>query len=108
MMSRTVTPSPLHPFTSSSIPCPLCDEAIDLDQPLVRISAEWSQVLLLRDRWAEIAEAFRNLESIEAASAALTLTPELTEEVLQFLCLEICGCRRVTCPACLDDYRSAL
>ena len=107
-MSRPGTASPLHPFTASSIGCPLCNEVIDLDKPRQRISTAWHEVLVHRDLWAKVAESFRRLQSIEAAAAALALTPELTEQILQFLCLEICGCRRVTCPACLDDYRSAL
>jgi hypothetical protein len=107
-MSHSITSSPPHPFTSSSALCPLCLEAIDLEQPLPRLSAEWREVLACRDRWADVAETFRNLESIEATAEATRLAPELVEQILYFLCLEICGCRRFTCPACLDDYRSAL
>ncbi len=108
-MNPTIPASPVHPCTATTAArCPLCDEAIDLVAPLGRLSTEWRDVLLHRDRWAEVAEAFRRLQSIEAAAEGLALTPEIVEQILQFLCLEICGCRRVTCPACLDDYRSAL
>jgi hypothetical protein len=106
-MQDPISLSPLPPFSLSPL-CPLCNETIDLNQPLRRISPEWSEALLHRNQWVAVAEAFRMLQSIEAAAEALRLTPELVERILQFLCLEICGCRRVTCPACLDDYRSAL
>ncbi len=106
-MQDPISLSTLPPFSLSTL-CPLCNETIDLDQPLHRLSPEWREVLLHRNQWAAVAEAFRTLQSIEAAAEALTLAPELVEQILQFLCLEICGCRRVTCPACLDDYRSAL
>lgn len=106
-MKVSITASPLYRFTSFAH-CPLCFAAIDLDQPLARLSNEWREVLEVRDQWPAVAELFHQLQTFEAVAAALSLTPERVEKILQFLCLEICGCRRVTCPACLDDYRNAL
>ncbi|MEW6128678.1 MAG: hypothetical protein AB1757_16685 [Acidobacteriota bacterium] len=107
-MNSSATSSTVHPVTASSTNCPLCFEAIDVDQPLARLSSEWREVLEVRERWRDVAEGFHKLQTFEAVAEALSLAPELVEKILQFLCLEICGCRRVICPACLDDYRNAL
>jgi hypothetical protein len=100
--------SPLHPITPSSALCPLCDQELDLTIADDRVAAKWRTVLTHRHLWAEVAEQFRACQSIEVAAEALSITPELSETVLQFLCTEICGCRRVTCVSCLDDYRNLL
>jgi hypothetical protein len=95
-------------FANSSVPCPLCDEEISLYVPVHRVSAKWHDAFDQRDKWVEVAEQFRIHQSIEGAAQALSITPALTEYLLQFLCTEICGCRTVTCVSCLDDYRSVL
>jgi hypothetical protein len=92
----------------SSVRCPLCDEEISLQVPAYRVPARWREAFPHREIWGEVAEQFRARQSIEAAAAALSITTTLAEYLLQFLCTEICGCRRVTCVSCLDDYRNLL
>lgn len=88
--------------------CPLCGEELDLDVPDWRISNKWSEALAHRDKWAIVSKEFRNRRSIEAAAASLSISDDLARHLLEFVCMEICGCRTVTCVSCLDDYRSEL
>ena len=88
--------------------CPLCGERLSLDIPAHRVPTKWRAVLFYRDRWAAASEAFAETESFEGAAARLQLTPAMAELILGFLCREVCGCRRVICTSCLDDYRNAL
>ena len=91
-----------------SVLCPLCDEEINLNVPIHRVSARWRDAFNQQDKWIEVAEQFRTHQSIEVAAQALFITPALAQYLLQFLCTEICGCRTVTCISCLDDYRNVL
>lgn len=88
--------------------CPLCGDELSLDIAAHRVPLRWRGVLFYRDRWATVAEAFAATESIEGAAARLAIPPTIVESILGFLCREVCGCRRVICTSCLDDYRNAL
>ena len=88
--------------------CPLCGDRLSLDVAAHRVPVKWRGVLFYRDRWAGLSRAFADTESIEGAAARLGLTPAIAELILGFLCREVCGCRRVICTSCLDDYRNAL
>jgi hypothetical protein len=88
--------------------CPLCGDELTLDIAAHRIPLKWRGVLFYRDRWAAVAEAFAAAQSFEGAAARLALPPTTVELILGFLCREVCGCRRVICTSCLDDYRNAL
>ena len=88
--------------------CPLCGEQVSLDLPDNRVSAKWRGALPYRDKWAAVSDEFRATGSIEEAAARLSIATETARLLLEFLCLEVCGCRAVTCVSCLDDYRSAL
>ena len=88
--------------------CPLCGEEINLDVADWRVPAKWRHVLAHRDKWRELSTQFRERRSIEEAALSLTIPSDLAVRVLDFLCIELCGCRAVTCVSCLDDYRSEL
>jgi len=88
--------------------CPLCGDELTLDIAAHRVPMKWRGVLFYRDRWAAVAAAFAATESIEGAAAHVAVTPAMAELILGFLCREVCGCRRVICTSCLDDYRNAL
>ncbi|MEK6299462.1 MAG: hypothetical protein AABO41_01975 [Acidobacteriota bacterium] len=88
--------------------CPLCDGQISLDVPDWRVTAGWRDVLEHREVWTRVADAFREYRSIDEAASRLSITSEVAERVLDFLCKELCGCRAATCVSCLDDYRSEL
>jgi hypothetical protein len=88
--------------------CPLCEAEISLDVPDWQVTAGWRDVLAHRQKWAPISDAFRDYHSIEEAAIRLSITHEVAERVLDFLCTELCGCRATTCVSCLDDYRSEL
>ncbi|MGA9769437.1 MAG: hypothetical protein WBV94_10380 [Blastocatellia bacterium] len=88
--------------------CPLCDEQLSLDLPDWRVTAKWRDVLAHRDKWAAVSDEFRASRSIEEAARRLSISAETARLLLGFLCLQVCGCRAVTCVSCLDDYRSAL
>ena len=88
--------------------CPLCGEEISLDLPDSRVPAKWRGALAHRDKWATISAEFRASRSIEAAAEKLSMPPDEFRFLLNFLCMEICGCRLVTCVSCLDDYRGEL
>jgi hypothetical protein len=88
--------------------CPLCGDELWLDIAAHRVPVKWRGVLFYRDRWAATSEAFAATQSIDGAAARLHLTPAIVELILGFLCREVCGCRRVICTSCLDDYRNAL
>jgi hypothetical protein len=107
-MKQLLTPLPHHPRIPVTAPCPLCGEELDLGLSDDKISARWGEALAHRDRWASVATQFRAHKSIERTAEFLAITPERTEYLLQFLCAEVCGCRRATCVSCLDDYRSVL
>ncbi|HEX8089432.1 MAG TPA: hypothetical protein VF762_11295 [Blastocatellia bacterium] len=91
-----------------SCECPLCGEEINLDLPGWRVPAKWRDALAYRDKWGDLSAEFRASRSIEVAARRLLISPDEARFLLDFLCAEICGCRRVTCPSCLDDYRSEL
>jgi hypothetical protein len=88
--------------------CPLCEEEISLDLPDWRVPSKWTDVLAHRKDWARISNSFRAHRSIEKAATSLSLSPETMSGVLEFLCMELCGCRATTCVSCLDDYRGEL
>ena len=88
--------------------CPLCGEEIRLDFLDRKVPAKWRDVLDHRDRLARVAREFRSRRSVEDAAGALLISPETARRLLEFLCIEMCGCRAVTCVSCLDDYRSDL
>ena len=88
--------------------CPLCGDELSLDIAAHRVPAKWRAVLFYRDRWAAVSTAFAATQSVEGAAARLRITPAMAELILGFLCREVCGCRRVICTSCLDDYRNAL
>jgi hypothetical protein len=88
--------------------CPLCGEAVSLELPDSRVPAKWRAALGHRDKWAAVSDEFRETGSIEGAAARLSIPAETARLLLKFLCLEVCGCRAVTCVSCLDDYRGAL
>jgi hypothetical protein len=88
--------------------CPLCGEEIALDLPERRVPAKWQGVLAYRDKWSDAAQKFRSLRSLDRAADELSLSPDAARLVLEFLCLEVCGCRASTCVSCLDDYRADL
>ena len=93
---------------SSSGLCPLCGEELALDLPDWQISTKWRGVLVYRSAWSEAERKFRSLGSIKRAADELSMTLEAMRQVLEFLCLKVCGCRAVTCVSCLDDYRADL
>ena len=107
-MSQEILSSPLLPFSPSPVLCPLCDEEIDLNVAIHRVSAKWRDAFDQREKWRVVAEQFRAHQSIELAAQSLSIAPALAEYLLRFLCTEICGCRAVTCASCLDDYRNVL
>ena len=86
----------------------MCGEEIDLIASEGRIAAKWRDALAHRDKWTELARLFVEHRSIEEAARRLSIAPELALYLLDFLCIELCGCRAVTCVSCLDDYRSEL
>jgi hypothetical protein len=88
--------------------CPLCEEEISLDLPRWRVPAKWRDALAYRDKWSDLSTEFRASRSVEEAARRLSIPADDVRFVLDFLCTEICGCRLVTCVACLDDYRSEL
>jgi hypothetical protein len=88
--------------------CPLCGEEIRLDLFDRRVPAKWRDVLEHRDKWSLVAREFRLRGSVEEAANALFVSPEIARRLLEFLCIEVCGCRTATCVSCLDDYRSDL
>jgi len=88
--------------------CPLCEEEISLDLPRWRVPAKWHGALAHRDKWSDLSTEFRASHSIEEAARRLSIPADDVRFVLDFLCTEVCGCRLVTCVACLDDYRSEL
>ena len=88
--------------------CPLCGEEIRLDLFDRRVPSKWSDVLEHRNKWSAVAREFRLLGSVDRAASAVFVSPETARRLLEFLCLEVCGCRAVTCVSCLDDYRSDL
>ena len=88
--------------------CPLCGEEISLDLFDRKVPAKWRDVLEHRDKWSVVAREFRSRGSIEDAANAVVVSPETARRLLEFLCIEVCGCRAVTCVSCLDDYRSDL
>ena len=88
--------------------CPLCGEQIRLDLFDHRVPAKWRGVLESRDKWSVVAREFRSRGSIEEAADAILVSSETAKRLLEFLCIEVCGCRAVTCVSCLDDYRSDL
>lgn len=88
--------------------CPLCEAELDINLADWQVAGKWKAALAYRDRWADISSTFRTLYSIDAAANHLSLTEDETRLILEFLCLEVCGCRAVTCVSCLDDYRSEL
>lgn len=87
---------------------PLCGEEIDLDIADWRVPAKWREALTYRDKWGELANQFRERRSIQEAAGRLSISSEVAVRVLDFLCIELCGCRTVTCVSCLDDYLSEL
>ncbi|HVG18692.1 MAG TPA: hypothetical protein VNI02_06535 [Blastocatellia bacterium] len=88
--------------------CPLCEQEISLELPDRRVPARWQGALAHRDKWADISAEFRAIRSVEGAARRLSVSEDEARFLLNFLCAEICGCRLVTCPSCLDDYRSEL
>ncbi len=88
--------------------CPLCGNELDVQEAGERVSAQSQDVLVWRKDWAAIAAAFTAQRSLSKAALQLAMPEEEMLQVLNFLCLEVCGCRTVTCPPCLDDYRSVL
>jgi hypothetical protein len=92
----------------TTCPCPLCGEELSLDLNDDRVAAKWRDLLAYRDRWRDVSESFAETRSIDRAAIKLSLSGDITKRILDFLCLELCGCRRVTCVSCLDDYRSEL
>lgn len=88
--------------------CPLCGEEIDPDLPDWRFPAKWRDALAHRDKWGSLSAEFRASRSIEVAGRRLFISADEARFLLNFLCAEICGCRLVICPSCLDDYRSEL
>jgi hypothetical protein len=88
--------------------CPLCGDELRLDIAPHRVPLKWRGVIFYRERWAAVAEAFAATQSIESAAAQLAIPSPIVERILAFLCREVCGCRRVICTSCLDDYRNAL
>jgi hypothetical protein len=88
--------------------CPLCGEEIRLDLFDRKVPAKWRDVIEHRDKWSVVAREFRSRGSIEDAARALLVSPEIARRLLEFLCIEVCGCRAVTCVSCLDDYGSDL
>ena len=88
--------------------CPLCGEEISLQVFDGKVPAKWRDVLEHREKWSAVAREFRSRGSVEEAAKALSVSPETARRLLEFLCIEVCGCRAVTCVSCLDDYRSDL
>jgi hypothetical protein len=72
------------------------------------LPSRWRAALADRDKWTIVANEFRERHSVEETSGALGIAPERISYLLDFLCTELCGCRRVTCASCLDDYRNQL
>ena len=95
-------------LTAQTAHCPLCGDELALDIAAHRVPLKWRGALFYRDRWAAASDAFAETRSIEGAAAHLSIPPAMTELILGFLCREVCGCRRVICTSCLDDYRNAL
>ena len=95
-------------IATNSTRCPLCGDEMSLAVSDWQVSREWSDVLEYRELWAAVSDAFRAHRSIDEATRHLSITREVAVRVLDFLCIELCGCRSVTCVSCLDDYRSEL
>ncbi|HJQ69403.1 MAG TPA: hypothetical protein VKA70_10535 [Blastocatellia bacterium] len=95
-------------ITETTCPCPLCGEELSLDINYDRVAAKWRDLFAHRDRWRDASESFTLTRSVDAAAVRLSLPADVTKRILEFLCLELCGCRRVTCVSCLDDFRSEL
>ncbi|HEX5735456.1 MAG TPA: hypothetical protein VF131_21695 [Blastocatellia bacterium] len=95
-------------ITETTCPCPLCGEELSLGLGDDRVGLKWRGLLAYRDRWRDVSESFTETRSIDRAALKLSLPVDVTKQILEFLCLEICGCRRVTCVSCLDDYLSEL
>jgi hypothetical protein len=88
--------------------CPLCREEIDLDIPDSRVSSEWFDLLADREKLGRLSRLFHEKCSLEDAARIVSISSERASRMLNFLSLELCGCRTVTCVSCLDDYRSEL
>ena len=95
-------------ITETTCPCPLCGGELALDFSDDRVGAKWRGLLAYRDRWREVSDSFTETRSVDLVALKLSLPVDVARQILEFLCLEICGCRRVTCVSCLDDYRSEL
>ena len=88
--------------------CPLCSEEIDLDIYSSRVSASYRDLLADREKLIILSRLFHEKRSLDDAARTVSISIELASRMLNFLSVELCGCRTVTCVSCLDDYRSEL
>jgi hypothetical protein len=88
--------------------CPLCSEEIDLDIPASRFSAAYRDLLADREKLVVLSRLFHEKRSLDGAARMVSISSERAARLLNFLSVELCGCRTVTCVSCLDDYRSEL
>jgi hypothetical protein len=88
--------------------CPLCSEEINLGILEWRVSSEWRSILADREKLVLLSQLFHEKRSLEQAAQMISISSEQASRLLNFLSIELCGCRTVTCISCLDDYRSEL
>jgi hypothetical protein len=83
--------------------CPVCDEALALDLPDWKVTRAWRDTLAHRARWVELSRAYAESRDLAAAALRSGITEREAERLLDFFAIEVCGCRRVTCPACVEE-----
>jgi len=88
--------------------CPVCSQELNVNIPRWRVPAELRDLLEDTETLVALSQLFHEKRSLEEAARAVSISSERASRVLNFLSVELCGCRAVTCISCLDDYRSEL